>query len=358
MPARRVVQTSVSGRGGAGTAGAVPRLRYVDLSSPGRARRRRGRGFEILDADGNRVEDEATLDRVRDLAVPPAWTDVWICPFANGHIQAVGTDAAGRRQYLYHAAWREARDADKFERMLAFSGALPRLRRRVAADLQRKDVGRERVLACAARLLDRGFFRAGGEAYAESNETFGLATLLKRHVRVGPDGLLLFDYPAKGGLRRRQRVVDPEAFAVVRRLKQRRNGTELLAYRNGGRWIDVRSSDVNDYIRAASRGDFTAKDFRTWHATVLAAAAISVYGQAATSPAARARAVTQAVREVAHYLGNTPAVCRASYIDPRVFERYAEGRTVAAALRDVEALIVHEPQSSVERAVRRLLRTR
>ena len=298
----------------------VPRLRYVDPSRAGLSRRRRGRGFEYLDESGARVDDPETLERIRGLVVPPAWEDVWICPAANGHIQAVGTDDAGRRQYLYHAAWRAARDREKFERMLDFAGALPQMRETVAEHLALAGVPRERTLAGAARLLDVGFFRIGGESYAEENETFGLVTLHKSHVRVDRDGSLVFDYIAKGGQRRRQRIVDHEVSELVARLKRRRNGTELLAYKERGRWIDVRSPDVNDYIKAVAGGQFTAKDFRTWHATVLAAAAVSAFRGAARSRTARSRVVGQAVREVAHYLGNTPAVCRSSYIDPRVFE--------------------------------------
>jgi DNA topoisomerase IB len=336
----------------------VPRTRYVDPSQPGLTRRRRGRGFELLDDQGTRVQDEAVLERVRALAIPPAWKSVWICPYPNGHIQAIGVDKAGRRQYLYHEAWRADRDRKKFDRMLRFARALPRLRERLAADLGRASLDRDCVLACGTRLLDRGFFRIGGEEYAEENQTFGLATLLKSHVRLGEDGALLFDFAAKGGQRRRQRIVDPEAAAIVERLKRRRAGTELLAYRLNGHWVDLRSGDVNEYIKDTASGDYSAKDFRTWHATVLAAAAISVHGRGAGSRTARSRAVLRAVREVAHYLGNTPSVCRASYIDPRVFERYDDGRTIAAALEDLEPFDAFEHQAHVERAVLRLLSRR
>jgi DNA topoisomerase IB len=272
------------------------------------------------------------LERIRSLAIPPAWTDVWICPVANGHLQAVGVDARGRRQYLYHARWRVRRDRAKFDRMVAFAHALPELRRAVEEQLAAGDgLGRERVLAAAVRLLDLGFFRVGGESYARENSSFGLATVLKSHVRVRPPSSLLFDYPAKSGRRRLQSIVDPEVFGIVSRLKARRGGgPELLAFRDGRRWVDVRSSDINDFIQATA-GDFTAKDFRTWGATVLAATALSVSTEV-RSDRARTRAVTRAVKEVAHYLGNTPAVARRSYIDPRVVDLYVQGVTIDPAL--------------------------
>jgi DNA topoisomerase IB len=256
---------------------------------------------------------------------------VWICPDPDGHLQAVGTDAAGRRQYRYHDRWRARRDREKFDHMLEFARALPRIRRVAARDLRREGVPRERVLACAVRLLDLGFFRIGGEEYADENGGYGLATLERRHVTVRAGGVVEFDYVSKAGRRRRQDLVDPDVHAVVATLKRRRSGGDsLLAYRNG-RWVDVHPADVNEYLRAAARDDVTAKDFRTWHATVLAAVGVAVSTDART-PTARKRAVSRAVAEVAGYLGNTPAVCRASYIDPRVFDRYRAGATIAPVL--------------------------
>jgi DNA topoisomerase IB len=310
------------------------RLRYVDQSEPGLTRRRRGRGFEYLDAAGGKVNDE-TEERIRALAIPPAWTDVWICPWPNGHLQATGRDSAGRLQYLYHSGWRAERDREKFERMLEFAGALPRLRGRVAVDISGRGLGRDRLLACATRLLDRGFFRIGSESYAEENGTFGLATLQRRHVRLARDGSMLFSYPAKGGQRRRLRLVDDDVVRVLRSLRRRPGPTELLAYRNGTGWVDVRSDEINAYIREHGRGPFSAKDFRTWHASVLAALAVAVLGRDVRSETGRRRVVLQASREVSRYLGNTPAVCRNSYIDPRVFEHFYDGETIAV---DLEAL--------------------
>ena len=313
----------------------MPRLRRSDCSTPGLRRRRRGRGFEYLDADGARVDDPETLARINALAIPPAWTDVWICPDPRGHLQATGVDAAGRKQYRYHDAWRARRDRQKFEEMLEFARALPRLRRRVARDLravQDGGVTRERVLACAARLLDRGFFRIGSESYAEGNGSYGLATITKEHVRLDGDDIV-FDYPSKSGRRRVQAVADPDVREVVAALKRRRGEADgLLAYREGRRWVEVRSDDINEYLKASARLDtVSAKDFRTWNGTVLAAMALARREGRVSSKTARKRAITAAVREVAAFLGNTPAVARSSYIDPRVFDRFLSGWTIAPA---------------------------
>jgi DNA topoisomerase IB len=315
----------------------APRLRRADCTGPGIRRRRAGRGFTYVDADGQRVTDPEVLDRIKALVIPPAWEDVWICPDPRGHIQATGVDARGRKQYRYHDLWRQRRDREKFEHMLAFAGALPRMRRRVASDLAQEGMTRERVLACATRLLDLGFFRIGTEGYAEENQTYGLATMHKSHVRLLEGGVVTFDYVAKSGKRRIQSVVDPEVYAVVEVLKRRRGGKpELLAWKRGRTWVDVKSGDINDYVKEVMGGEFTAKDFRTWNATLLAAVALAVSSRA-SSPTARKRAVTRAVKEVAHYLGNTPAVCRSSYIDPRVLDRYRAGETIAAALDGLAA---------------------
>jgi len=276
------------------------------------------------------------LARIAELAIPPAWDDVWVCPYPTGHIQATGVDARGRKQYLYHRQWRERRDQQKFDSMVEFARALPRMRRRVRRDLRDPELSRRRALACAIRLLDLGFFRIGGEDYKVENDSYGLATMHKDHVRLG-DRTVTFDYPAKSGQRRVQSIVDPEVHEVVGRLKRRRGGSEeLLAYRNGRRWVDIRSADINEYVKEVTGGDFSAKDFRTWNATVLAAVALAVSGPAATrSKTARNRAKARAVKEVARYLGNTPAVCRASYIDPRVFDRFDSGLTIGGVLTAV-----------------------
>jgi DNA topoisomerase I len=311
----------------------APRLRRADCTGPGLRRRKHGRGFVYLDPDGTRVEEPEILQRIHELVIPPAWEDVWICPYPGGHIQATGTDQAGRKQYLYHPRWRARRDQEKFADMVVFARTLPALREHVERELEATDdLGRGRVLACAVRLLDRGFFRVGGEDYAVTNKSYGLATMLKRHVRLRDD-VLLFDYPAKSGKRRVQAVVDPLVADVVGRLKARRGGgPELLAYKDGRRWVDVRSEDINEYLKDATGADISAKDFRTWGATVLAAVALAVSGEVAATKTGRKRAITRAVKEVAHYLGNTPAVARSSYIDPRVFDRYRDGETIGGAL--------------------------
>jgi DNA topoisomerase IB len=314
----------------------MPRLRRVDCAGPGITRRRRGRGFEFVDEDGVRVDDPEDLARINELAIPPAWKDVWVCPHPMGHIQATGVDARGRKQYIYHQRWRERRDQQKFDSMVDFARALPGMRRRVARDLGSDWLSREQVLACSVRLLDRGFFRVGGEDYAVENETYGLATMRKEHVRF-TNGSLVFDYPAKSGQRRVQSIVDEQVHEIVAALKRRRGGEpELLAYKEGTRWRDIKSADINAYVKEVTGGDFSAKDFRTWNATVLAAVALAVSGPATkASKTARKRAKTRAVKEVAHYLGNTPAVCRASYIDPRVFDRFDAGLTIGGVLVEV-----------------------
>ena len=258
----------------------MTRLRRSDPSLPGLARRRSGRGFVYLDLGGERITDPEVVQRIKAHAIPPAWTDVWICPDPVGHLQAVGTDAAGRRQYLYHPQWRTRRDQQKFDRMLEFADALPRLRRVTSRHLSGRSLDRDRVLACAVRLLDRGFFRIGSEAYATGNGTFGLATMYRSHVSIH-DQTVVFDYPAKGAKRRVQSVVDPEALAVLGALKRRRSpDPQLLAYKLGRRWVDVRSDDINAYIKEVTEDGFSAKDFRTWNATVLAAVALAVSGAA------------------------------------------------------------------------------
>jgi DNA topoisomerase IB len=309
-------------------------LRRSDPDGAGMRRRRCGRGFTYLRADGTTVKDPRVLARIKALVIPPAWQDVWICADPRGHIQAVGTDAAGRRQYRYHDLWREQRDQDKHERVQQFGAALPAIREAVGHHLDTRGLGRERVLGAAIRLIDLGFFRSGGEEYAEQNGTFGLATIRKDHVAL-TKGQLVFDYPAKGSQQREQAVAEDKVCAAVRSLRRRRaGGDQLLAWRDGARWHDVTAADINEYLQEISGADYTAKDFRTWHATVLAAVGLAV-SESADSETARQRAIVRVVKEVAEYLGNTPAVARASYIDPRVIDRYQDGRTIAAALGEL-----------------------
>ena len=339
---------------------ALPRLRRVSCSGPGLTRRRRGKGFVYLDAAGQSVTDPVVLERIRALVIPPAWNDVWICPTPSGHIQATGMDARGRRQYRYHDVWRTQRDLAKHDRILEFASRLPAARERIRADLVGTELTRERVLACAVRLLDLGFFRIGGEQYAEENQTYGLATMHKEHVRVAADGTLTFDYTAKSGKHLHKSLAEPEVAAVIGALKRRRGGgVELLAYRGpGGGWVDVKSGDINAYLRRATGGDDSAKDFRTWSATVLAAIGLSVSTEVG-SESARKRAVTRVVKEVSEKLGNTPAVCRSSYIDPRIIDLYDNGLTIRDDLEQLGADASYgEPafQGAIEAAVLRLLR--
>jgi len=303
------------------------------MDRPGFTRQRRGRGFSYAGPNGVAVTDEETLARIGALTIPPAWSDVWISPDPMGHLQAVGTDAAGRRQYLYHERWRARRDAEKFDRMLAFAHRLPDMRHRVEADLQQRGLPRDKALAVAARLLDLGLFRVGSESYAKANGSFGLATIRRDHVRTSGEDLVRFDYRAKSGQRRIQEIADPEVARIVRTLKRRKDeNPELLAYRNGTGWRDVRSEDVNAYVKEVAGDDFSAKDFRTWHGTVHAAVALAAAGDVPGSQTARRRRISAAVKDVAAELGNTPAVARASYIDPRILDRYEEGVTIGPAL--------------------------
>jgi DNA topoisomerase I len=329
------------------------RLRRSNCSGAGIQRRRRGRGFSYEDAEGRRIEDEETLERIRDLAIPPAWEEVWICPDPLGHIQATGFDAAGRKQYRYHDRWELRRAARKYEAMREFARRLPRLRRAVSRDLGLEGMPRERALACAVRLLDLGFFRIGGEEYAETNESYGVATIQRQHVSVR-GGEMVFDFPAKSGQRRVQSIRDADAIAAVEAMRRRRGGPDdLLAYREGGSWRDVRSSDVNAYIQEKIGAGFSAKDFRTWSGTVLAAAALA--GEPAPrSQAAARRTIAAAVESVAAALGNTPAVCRRSYIDPRVFDRYRDGVTIATGPAGGEEMALRR-RARIERRVLELV---
>jgi DNA topoisomerase I len=310
-----------------------------------------------LDEHGERIKDAEVLERVRSLAIPPAWRDVWICRDERGHLQATGIDAAGRKQYLYHPRWREHRDRRKFRRMEDFGRLLPTLRRRIARDLRGDGLERPQVLACAVRLLDVGMFRIGSEQYADDDGGIGLATIRKEHISVRSDEAV-FTYPAKAGVQRAQAIYDPASLEVVRALRRRRSGgPQLLAYRNGRRWHPVRSEDINEYLKHELGDEFSAKDFRTWNATVMAAVSLAADGRDADSKTARKRAIDGSVRAVAELLGNTPAVARRAYIDPRVFDRYQSGWTIAGALDRLDKLDPADDRvrARIERAVLDLL---
>jgi len=323
------------------------RLRRSDPGRPGYRRRRRGKGWLFLDPAGEPVRDPDELDRLRALVIPPAWRDVWICPYPNGHIQATGIDAAGRKQYLYHPVWREKRDEAKFDHVLEVARRLPALRERVGADLGGRGLNRDRVLATVARLLDMGMFRVGSDQYAAGDDpTFGVSTLRPEHAR-SRGGCVVFEFPAKGGIEQVRRIEDPELCRVLLNLRRRRRRAErLFGYWDGRDWRDVRADEVNEYLRDASGGEMTAKDFRTWHATVRAAVELAAVGPA-RSATARKRAVAAVMREVAELLGNTPTVARTSYVDPRVVDLYHDGVVVPV---DGDT-----PREKAERAVLELL---
>ena len=337
------------------------RLRRSDVHGPGYRRRRAGRGFAFYDSDGVLIKDER-LERVRSLAIPPAWKDVWICPWPNGHIQATGVDVAGRRQYRYHDQWRARRDAEKHERVLEIAQQLPDVRDAVVEAVTGTGLTRDRVLAAAVRLLDLGAFRVGSEQYAEENGTYGLATLRKEHVRVRGERVF-FSCTAKGGLDRELEIIDRPTAAVVRELLKRPDdtGEDLLGYwvddltGDGQVWHDVTSTEINAYLKEISEAEITAKDFRTWNATVLMAAALAETPQPPTKTA-RKRMLKQAYERVSETLGNTPAVCKASYVDPRVVDRFEDGETVASALQQAdEADADRDTQKVLEAAVCQLL---
>ena len=297
-------------------------LRHVDDHGPGLCRRVAGKRVFIEDEDGRVVRDSATLDRIRKLAIPPAWRDVWICPSPEGHIQATGRDARGRKQYRYHPRWREQRDVTKYSRMIALGHALPDLRRRVAADLRRSGLPRAKVLATVARLLETTFIRVGNEEYARSNKSFGLTTLKDRHVAFGP-AHIRFRFRGKSGVIHEISVRDAALARIVRRCRDL-PGQELFQYEDGnGRPVSIDSADVNAYIREAVGDDFTAKDFRTWAGTVMAASAL----REAATPGSRPsrRDVARAIKQVAGRLGNTLAVCRKSYVHPAVIASFMDG---------------------------------
>ena len=307
------------------------------MNGPGYRRRRAGRGFAYYDLDGSLIKDDR-VDRIRGLAIPPAWKDVWICPWPNGHIQATGVDAAGRRQYRYHDQWRARRDAEKHQRVLEIAHQLPDVRDAVVAAIRTRGLNRERVLATAIRLLDLGTFRIGSEQYEEENGTFGLATLKRDHVSVRGERTF-FSYTAKGGIEREVEITDRPTATVVRQLLERPAdaGEDLLAYQlDDGTWRDVVSSEINAYLKEISGAEISAKDFRTWNATVLMAATLAE-SPPPKSKTARKKTIRAAYVRVSEQLGNTPAVCKASYVDPRVVDRFEHGETVAAALQDAAA---------------------
>lgn len=331
------------------------RLRRSTVGGPGLRRLRRGRGFAYVDPNGDRVDDPEILARIEALVIPPAWKNLWICPYPNGHIQAVGVDAAGRKQYLYHGQWQAERAEEKYDRALNMAKRLPDWRLRVLDDLDARGLRRERVLAVAHQLLDVGYFRAGGEEYAQENGSFGLATLRREHVRVRRGGVE-FDYPAKSGVRRTITIEDPILVNAVRSLLRADTRLpRLLVYRADDGWAEVHADDVNSRFRELVGDEFSIKDLRTWHGTVLAAEAFA-HAPEPTSKTARRRAESAVMKAVSEELGNTPAVARSSYVDPRVVRAYERGATIAPALRRADRKrSVATRQQIVEQAAARLI---
>ncbi|PLR23361.1 DNA topoisomerase [Caulobacter zeae] len=310
-------------------------LAYVNDQEQGLTRLGKPGRFAYADADGRPIKDAATLERIRALAIPPAWTSVWICPDPNGHIQAVGRDQKGRKQYRYHPDWRADRDARKYERMAAFGRALPRLRKRVEADLSRRGLPREKVLAAVVRLLELTLIRVGNDEYARTNKSFGLTTMQKRHLKLAGGGAV-FEFRGKSGKVHRTGFRDQRLARIVRACQDLR-GQRLFQYLGeDGQRRTIESHDVNDYIRAVAGEDFSAKDFRTWYGSLAALEALSQQPAPATKTEAK-KALNLCIKAVAGLLGNTPAVCRAAYIHPRVLEAFEASALTRRRARSARA---------------------
>jgi DNA topoisomerase I len=322
-------------------------LRYVTDDEPGIRRRKRGKGFTYADPQGRAVRDEKTLERIRKLAIPPAWTDVWICPRPNGHLQATGRDARGRKQYRYHAGWREVRDETKFGRMIAFGEALPKIRERIDRDMSQRGLGREKVLATVVKLLETTLIRVGNKEYARQNNSFGLTTLRDQHVDV--DGSTLrFEFRGKSGKEHSVEVQDRRLARIVRQCRDL-PGQKLFQYLDETKQRQsVSSEDVNAYLRETTGEDFSAKDFRTWGGTVLALSALLEAGSCESEREAN-RAVVEAIKHVAGQLGNRPAICRKYYVHPVVIQSFLEG-----TLRDTLEEAVEGEEGDESNGLRRL----
>ncbi|MDB6003507.1 MAG: topoisomerase [Prosthecobacter sp.] len=326
-------------------------LRYVTDEVPGITRQRRGNSFVYRLPDGSLLRNQDTLRRIRSLVIPPAWTQVWICPLENGHIQATGRDARRRKQYRYHPRWSEVRDANKYERMLAFAAVLPRIRRRVAADLRKHGLSREKVMATIVRLLETTLIRVGNDEYAQQNGSYGLTTLHNRHVKVR-GGQITFSFRGKSGKHHTIDLRDPRLAKLVRRC-QELPGQNLFGYLDeSGSVHQVTSDDVNTYLREIAGAEFSAKDFRTWAGTVLAAVALREF-EAFQSQRQAKQNVVQAIAAVAKILGNTAAVCRLCYIHPTVIEKYSAGQTIAMCQQPLRSSLTRLRPD--EAAVMRLL---
>ena len=307
----------------------MPRLRRSDSSGIGIRRLKSGTGFTYRDDEGVTVTDAELRARLEHLAIPPAWTDVWIAPYANGHIQATGIDGAGRRQYIYHPTWREQKDRIKFDRALALAESLPAARRQVTIGLRSEGYTKERALAAGFRMLDTGSLRVGSERYAQQHGSHGLTTLLCAHATTSGD-IVHLDFPAKSGQEWDSQIVDADLASFVRSMKRRGPTARLLGWRKNGRWHPIDAEEINEYVRERTGGAFTAKDFRTLHGTVAAAVSLARSGPQKTKTA-RSKALAQAMRDAAVVLGNTPAIAKKSYVDPRLVDHYSAGVTIDPA---------------------------
>lgn len=328
-------------------------LQYVSDERPGYRRKPKRKEFEYFDTEGKPIRDEQRLLRIKRLAIPPAWTDVWICPSPNGHIQATGRNARGRKQYRYHERWRELRDENKFDRLAEFAKALSKIRRRVAQDIRLPGLPREKVLATVVRLLERTFIRVGNEEYARDNKSFGLTTIKNRHVKVSGDHLR-FRFRGKSGRQHEVAITDGRIAKIVSKC-QDLPGQDLFQYvSDDGEARNVTSQDVNDYLREITNENFTAKDFRTWAGTVLAAIALTAQSEFETKKQAKANLKT-AISAVARLLGNTPAVCRKCYVHPALLEAYVT-RTQIAGLNQAIKTPENINLRAVEKAVLKFVR--
>ena len=333
-------------------------LRYVSDDQPGYTRKAKGDNFEYFEADGKRIRDETRLLRIRRLAIPPAYKDVWICPAPNGHIQATGRDARGRKQYRYHERWREARDENKYDHMLVFGKALSKIRGRVKRDLALTGLPRNKVLATVVQLLERTFIRVGNEEYARENKSFGLTTIRGRHVEVKA-ATLRFSFRGKGGVQHEVDVNDRRLAGIIRKL-QELPGQDLFQYVDEeGKVRDVTSQDVNDYLREITGEDFTAKDFRTWAGTVLTAIALNAQ-EAFENKTQAKKNIKDAIAAVAKILGNTPTICRKCYVHPAVLETYLDGKTIEGLKRRTDKALSQNLGAlrSEEAAVMKFLQAR
>jgi DNA topoisomerase IB len=331
----------------------MSRLRRSDCSGQGIRRRRRGKGFSYTDAEGRQVRDRESIDRIKALAIPPAWRDVWICPHPNGHIQATGLDDAGRRQYRYHDRWQARASTLKFDQMLEFARLLPGLRRAVNRDLRQEAMSPDRAAAGAVRLIDLTLIRIGSEQYADENGTFGAATLRRDHVTIRPPGGLAMRFTGKSGIEHEHLVEDAQLFELALALRRRRSGpADFFVYREGRRWVDLTSTQINAYIQRHTSADHSAKDFRTWGATVLAAVALARLSvEACESSKARRNSLKGVIEEISDILGNTPSVCKSSYIDPRVLDRYRDGQVIDLSERQRNGSVTRKAAISSEKAV-------